>query len=346
MLTVTYTVRMANETGDSCQRSIRSEPIFVLGILPRCGTNFLSDLLRVHPDCGVPEPVWEDFFTYHADLLVRYADTVFAQWDPRWGVEKTLRNRLCERLGSGLVSFLTEQAEAKRLVTKTPRVDNLDHFFTMFPDAHLLILVRDGRAVIESGVKTFRWHRENAIQKWAQAARTILDFDRGNKATSFKYRIVRYEDLWSNLDEELRRLLLFLDLDAGRYDFEEARHLPVRGSSAVRDQGDDVHWEPVKRRSDFDPMSRWRHWSRAQHERFNWVAGRYLEQLGYQPQRSTSSRFLWSVWNLVLDVRWLVIRMLAPMYLMVKHRLDARHARMASEQGTAKHTKLRSGAGT
>lgn len=345
MLAATYTIRMANETDDSRGSSIRSEPIFVLGILPRCGTNFLSDLLRAHPDCGVPEPVWEDFFIYHADLLVRYADTVFAQWDPRWGVGQALRNRLCERLGSGLVSFLTEQAEAKRVVTKTPRVDNLNHFFTLFPNAYLLILVRDGRSVIESGVKTFRWHRENAIQKWAQAAQTILDCDRRNKGTTLKYRIVRYEDLWSNLEEEIRRLLLFLDLDPGKYDFEEARQLPVRGSSTIRDQGDGVHWVPMEKRSDFDPMSRWRHWSRARHERFNWVAGRYLKRFGYELQRSASNRFLWTVWNLVLDVRWLVIRTLGPLYLVVKRRLNPRHARMASEQEATEHTKQQSGTG-
>ncbi|UCC32145.1 MAG: sulfotransferase [Phycisphaerales bacterium] len=337
---------MCPDSNTSAGSDLPSQPIFIQGILPRCGTNFLLDLLRAHPDCGPPEPVWEDFFLYHADLLVKYVDTVYAHWNPRWGVDEALRRRLCEHLGGGLVAFLAEKAQTRRMVTKTPRVDNLDHFFTLFPNAHLVILVRDGRAVIESGVKTFKWHRESALRKWAQAARTILDFDRENKGSTFKYRIVRYEDLWSNLEEELRRLLLFLDLDPDRYDFEEARRLPVRGSSTIRDQGDGVHWAPVKKGSDFDPMSRWRHWSRARHERFNWVAGRYLERFGYQPQRSTSTRFLWTVWNLVLDVRWLVIRMLAPLYRMVKRRLDPQHPRMASEQEATAPTKLRSGTGT
>jgi len=245
-----------------------------------------------------------------------------------------------------MVAFLTEKAQTRRMVTKTPRVDNLNHFFTLFPNAYLLILVRDGRSVIESGVKTFKWHREWAIRKWAQGAQTILDFDSKNADSIFKYRIVRYEDLWSNLEEELRHILVFLDLDPGKYDFEEARQLPVRGSSTIRDQGDGVHWAPVEKRSDFDPMSRWRHWSRARHERFNWVAGRYLERFGYEPQRWGSTRVLWTVWNLVLDVRWVVIRMLGPLYLMVKRRLDARQARMTSEQKATEHTKQQSDTGT
>ncbi len=300
---------MADDINGTRNPTRPHQPIFLLGILPRCGTNYLLDLLRVHPDCRAPEPVWEDFFLYHADRLREYVDAVYDHWTPGWGVDDTLRDRLFEQLGGGMIAFLAERASARRVVTKTPRIDNLHFFFTLFPDAHLLILVRDGRSVVESGVKSFGWYREAAIHSWAAAARTILQFDATNRSSGANYRIVRYEDLWDDLERELRRLLSFLELDPEVYDFDAAAHLPVRGSSKVREHGGAaIHWKPVARTRAFDPMSRWRHWSRARHERFNWVAGRYLTDLGYEPLSFKSNRPLWAAWNRLHDAKWLAVR--------------------------------------
>ena len=318
---------MTGERFSSGELPVHPKPIFILGILPRCGTNYLSDLLCRHPDCGSPAPIWEDFLVGHADLLARYVDTVHGRWDPRWGVEEGACDRLASHLGSGLVTFLAERTEATRVVTKTPRVDNLERFFTFLPDARLLILVRDGRAILESGVKTFGWYRDSALRKLAEAARTILDFDTANRDSPCrdKYRIVRYEDLWTNLENELHAILTFLDLDVSAYDFRAATQLPVRGSSTLPQRGSSaVHWEPVERTSEFDPMSRFRHWGRAKHERFNWVAGRYLEPFGYEETRFTSNRWLWSVWNVILDLRWLIVRTLGPIYLKWKRHRQSR----------------------
>lgn len=328
---------MADHPPNLNEKAKPADPIFILGILPRCGTNFLSDLLCEHPDCGAPAPIWEDFLVAHADLLDRYVSTVCGRWDPSWDADEATRTRLALHLGSGLLSFLAEHADAKRVVTKTPRVDNLDYFFRMFPDAYLLILVRDGRAVVESGVKTFGWYRDSAIHKWADAARTILEFDAAHKASADtkRYRIVRYEDLWTNLEEELHAILVFLDLDVNAYDFRVATSLPVRGSSTVRQRGSDaMHWEPVEKASDFDPMSRWRDWSRARHERFNWVAGHYLTRLGYELQYSSSNRFLWSLWNAVHDAKWLAIRTFGPFFLLARRRLAGRKSRATPQERT------------
>ena len=254
-------------------------------------------------------------------------DTVQGRWNPGWGVDEPTRDRLAASLGAGVIAFLSGQAEGKRVVTKTPRVDNLEQFFTFFPNARLLILMRDGRAILESGVKTFGWYRDSALRKLAEAARTILDFDTANRDSPWrdKYRIVRYEDLWTNLENELHAILTFLDLDVNAYDFRAATQLPVRGSSTLPQRGSDtVHWEPVERTSEFDPMSRFRHWGRAKHERFNWVAGRYLKPFGYEEMRFAPNRWLWSVWNVVLDLRWLIVRTLGPIYLKWKRHRQAR----------------------
>lgn len=309
------------------------QPIFILGILPRCGTNYLLELLCVHPDCTSSARVREDYLLYHVDLLFRYVKAVHDHWSPEWGVDDALRDRLPAHLGSGLISFLSEQTGTGRVVTKTPRVDNLELFFKLFPNAHLLILVRDGRSVLESGIETFGWNRESAMHRWAEAAQTILRFDRAHKNSAFPYLIVRYEDLWQNLEGELRRILDFLGLDRSVYDDQGAAHLPVKGSSTIRKHTHEaIHWRPVEKTADFDPLSRWRHWSRAQHERFNWVAGRYLNALGYEEQRSHSNRLFWAVWNLLHDAKWLAIRTLGPLFLAATRRRAA-HRKPAESNG-------------
>ncbi len=316
---------MADEIDGSDRAPANRQPIFLLGILPRCGTNYLLDLLCVHPDCASSSKVREDYLLYHVDLLFQYVSSVSDHWKLAPGAGSAMRDRLYTHLGSGLVSFLTEVTDAGRVVTKKPRVENLEMFFKVFPDARLVIRVRDGRAVLESGIKTFRWNRESAMHRWARAARTILEFDEANKNSSLSYLLVRYEDLWQDLEGELRRILDFLGLDPTLYDFQASRRLPVRGSSTIRAQGDEqMHWKPVEKKPDFDPMSRWRHWNRARHKRFNWVAGRYLSRLGYGLQVSSSNRLLWSLWNAVHDAKWLAIRTFGPFFLLARRRLAGR----------------------
>ena len=80
----------------------------------------------------------------------------------------------------------------KKLITSTPSVENIHNFFKLFPNVPLLILVRDGRAVVESGVRSFNWNYEQAIREWNRSAQTIIRFDQEMKGTGHPYRIVKY----------------------------------------------------------------------------------------------------------------------------------------------------------
>jgi protein-tyrosine sulfotransferase len=281
-----------------------ADPIFIHGILPRSGTNFLWDLLLLHPDCSrAREPVNEDLFLECSDHLVRFVDTVQAYWDPTWGrFTADLPEQMCRGLGEGLISFLWVDRQ-RRLVTKSPSVVHLDRFFTFFPWARLLILVRDGRSVVQSAMDTFGWDFDRGCRAWAEAARTIHRFQQAEVARRDRWRVVRYEDLVDDPEGQLRSIFDFLGLDATRYDFEAARSLPVRGSSAFgRNQGK-VHWEVVPKDPSFAPKQRWRSWRPAQLDRFDWIAGEQLIASGYAFERPplTMRR---SVTHTVRDVRW------------------------------------------
>ncbi|MEA1901784.1 MAG: sulfotransferase [Thermodesulfobacteriota bacterium] len=322
-----------------------SDPIFILGAMQRSGTNFLHDLICLHPDCCAGGVIWEDYLVHHSNLLTRYADSVFKYWNPRWEVDKRIGppDLLCRCLGDSLISFLNLQLSAKssgqegtadrgpetsqnptskRLVTKTPSVNNIRHFFKIFPRCHLIIIIRDGRSVVESGVKSFNWEYERGMQRWAHAACTICEFKRAMRDYQHQYLIVRYEDLVGNAKRELTKILSFLRLDVKRYDFDSSVQLPVKGSSDVMTQGaENMHWQPVEKTSAFNPLNRWAHWTADLHDRFNWVAGKYLAEFGYAKEIQPINPFASVIKNVVLDIRWEFKRVIKALQRKLLHKL-------------------------
>ena len=55
--------------------------------------------------------------------------------------------------------------------------------FDLFPDDYLIVLVRDGRAVVESKQRSFGETFESAAREWAAGAETILRFAREHAST-------------------------------------------------------------------------------------------------------------------------------------------------------------------
>jgi len=280
-------------------------PIFIHGILPRSGTNFLWDLLLLHPHCARPvEPVREDGFLEHSDYLVNFAASVQAAWDPKWGsFGSELPARLHAALGTGLLSFLCVD-EGRRLVVKNPSVRHLDRLFDFFPAARLLILVRDGRSVAQSCMATFNWSLERSAHAWADAADEIERFRKSNSSPAERWQLVRYEDLLDDLDNRLPSILEFLGLDLVCYDMEAARNLPVRGSSVFFGAGrSSVSWDPVQKDDTFLPKERWRTWPAHWLHRFEWIAGDQLRAFGYEvPSFSRSAATIAK--HLLLDAAW------------------------------------------
>jgi hypothetical protein len=268
--------------GDLVDLSEAKRPVFILGLTPRTGTNYLWDLVCLHPGCAPGrEPIREDFFLEHAHLLTRFVRDVSGKWDPAWGTvsEQTLAE-LHARLGAALLDFLSADEE-RRLVTKNPSVMGIDQVFTFFPTAQLIILARDGRAVVESCVRTFGWNLDFAARRWAGAARRAMRFLDGRTPDDPIARLVRYEDLFADPRGQMTSLFSFLGLDIVNYDFSAAERLPVRGSSVFLGDEAQVHWDPLERTAEFDPLRRWADWSAEQHRRFAWLAGREQIALGY-----------------------------------------------------------------
>lgn len=276
--------------------------VFVLGIMPRSGTHYLANLLCLHPGC-VPSAMPEDGLLAKSNMLMKYVAENQQQWEAEGDLPQIQADDLlAEGLGQGLLTFLKQArgraieldilpgpisgsgAGSQYMIAKTPSVLHLKNFFKLFPEEKLLILVRDGRSLVESINLSFGYNREEATRDWANAARRIFDMQKKWAAEGRQFLVVKYEDLYLDTEREMRNIFRFLGLDPEKYDFDKASNLPVVGSSVFKRDGSKVHWQPIDKTPEFDPMARTAAWTRWQHERFNWLAKNELILFGYVPE--------------------------------------------------------------
>lgn len=303
-------------------------PIFIISPVKRSGTNYLKNVLCQHQDCFSPGPIWEDELLRKAHLLADYADFTFQKWNPKWNVESELmpRQQMLGLMGAGLTEMLQAQfsnSAAKRerfcrdfsrpgtppyrYVTKTPKADNIALLPQLFPDAYLLILVRDGRAAARSGQTSFAKPFDCAVREWADAMAEIEAFTRSPLFNPERHRLLRYEDVVAAPTQQMQELMTFLDLDPDRIDPGSLEQMPVVGSSTLRSEGRAVHWTPVEKPAGFDPLARAQELSRFKQSHFSYLAAARGRFAGYEvpppaaalrPLHALRSAAWWPVWHL------------------------------------------------
>ena len=141
------------EVNNNEESYLFGRPVFILGTAQRSGTNYLKNMICLHPDCFCPGPVWEDFLLLESNYLIGYVNATFSRWNPSWEVGGFLEGKssLLGAIGNGLLEYLHQQFYSEiaktneidesikdkykrlRLITKTPSVQNIDEFFKLFP---------------------------------------------------------------------------------------------------------------------------------------------------------------------------------------------------------------------
>lgn len=271
-------------------------PVIIVGISRRSGTNFLARLLATHPDC-LPsrDPVREDHLLRASWLLTWFVRLTARRWPRRWGDRERAAESLLAHIGGGLAAFLQDDIDG-RVVSKTPSPRGSRRFWQLFPGRPLVVLLRDGRAVVESQVRGFGFTRERAMLDWRRGARRLLElFDADDAGPTI---VVRYESLVEDPHATVRALVRDLGLDVDRLDADALDEVPVTGSSFLRNGGE-IDWSPATPPAGFAPTARHTGWSRWQRERFAWVAGEEQQRLGY-PAEATGGP-LWKTANVTMD---------------------------------------------
>ncbi|HZD26776.1 MAG TPA: sulfotransferase [Alphaproteobacteria bacterium] len=259
-------------------------PILIIGLTHRVGTNFLARVLSAHPECTEPTSLHEDFLISGLPHLERYVREVSRRWNPDWGAHARIPE-LRRRLGQSIVEFIRTDAgePGKRPVLKTPTIYGVEHAASFIPQCDIVVLLRNGPDVVESALRSFGRRFEDLSRKWGAAAHhfraTVAD---GSAAQDDSVVVVRYEELMTDPQQALARIFDRTGLDPAVYDPTTVEELPLFGSSTERGKAGDVHWSPVEKPRDFNPLGRSRHWRRDAFVRFDWLTGGISEEIGYR----------------------------------------------------------------
>jgi len=260
----------------------RPPALFVHGILSRSGTVYVGELLRLHPELhAYPFELWEVPFLQLAGDLVKLQEKFFRIYEQNRG--KIAEEDFLPLFGASMIGYLyTAATDGQRILLKVPSVRYLNRFPVMFPHEHLLVLVRDGRDLVESTLRT--WPQMNFIQvclHWNRAARMVLGANQHLSNTRpTGYWLARFEDAIADPAAFVREACARFELDVERYPFDLISGIPVQGSSTLAGRGQ-VRWEAVQRPQDFSPTGYWQKWGPLKKWLFNRIAGHSLVELGY-----------------------------------------------------------------
>jgi protein-tyrosine sulfotransferase len=264
--------------------------IFVHGVMPRSGTNYVADLLKLHTDTAhYPHRIWE-FPLLHSAQSVNAVQQDFLRTYKR-NAEVIQPFEFLALLASGFLRYLQELAPAENtVVLKVPHAEYLYLFHALFPRDHLILVMRDGRDAIASHQGTFssglfKPGFAELCQKWAHSTSLALDYEKYRVSSSGNMLAIPYEKVNQNPQAAMREIIETAGLLHEHYDFNNVEALPVRGSSAMGGSSG-VDWEPKAKPSDFKPVGRWHGWGNSQKRRFKRIAGKTLIAAGYAADNS------------------------------------------------------------
>ena len=227
-------------------------PVFVVGC-PRSGTTLLSLMLHAHPRIAIPPESRFLISTWRArerfgDLSTPQQCRALARAVTRKGSRlrdlgldpQAVRRRILAApptLGSAfgtVFAMYAEQHDKVRWGDKRPLYyQEVDVLLRLFPDAQVVHIVRDPRAVVAS-LDTMPWWPFDTVgsaASWSQAEHCAQRDSRRLPADVFT--TVRYESLVARPEQELRRLCAFLgeEFDPAMLAPSEVRHVVPEGKA-------------------------------------------------------------------------------------------------------------------
>jgi protein-tyrosine sulfotransferase len=271
----------ALQTAKTIRKPGRKPAIIIHGMMQRSGTVYIGELLRLHPDIyAYPNEIWEVPFLRFLHNLVDFQHNFFKFYPQNIG--KIGDNDFLPLFGSAFIDYLYSLVpEGKQMLLKAPGVQYLNYFFIVFPYESLLLLLRDGRDVVSSTIKTWP-HRKftDVCLEWNYSARMVLSFDAHYRNRTNQYLLVKYEEVVENPFDFVKKACDRFGLDHSKFPFEKIEDLPIRGSSSIKQQGETT-WDPIDKPKNFKPIGSWHKWSIYEKQTFKEIAGRTLIDAGY-----------------------------------------------------------------
>lgn len=252
--------------------ALHDRMIFLVGAR-RSGTNWLQRILTAHPEIGgLPSETY--VFNMGVRPLVerfQYANPGSPMMAKMFAERDRFLDGLRDLLDGAFLDNIDRLPEPVRFMAeRTPwHVYDLDLIKDVYPDARVVHIVRDGRAVARS-LLAKHWGpttMEDAAEEWRSS---VVSGRRGAELFGERYREVRYEELLADMAGGVDELFAWLSLDLDAETRE--RVLVEAGSEFNVDPG-----APGIR------ADKWRGLlSERDLARFNRIAGAQLTECGYE----------------------------------------------------------------
>jgi hypothetical protein len=112
-------------------------------------------------------------------------------------MERIGSNDFLPLFGSSFIAHLHSFVpKGQRMLIKVPNVQYLSHFFSLFPHENLLVVMRDGRDLVSSTIKTWPQKRfSDVCYEWNCSTKMILGFNDYHSDKSDAYLMAKYEDV-------------------------------------------------------------------------------------------------------------------------------------------------------
>ena len=276
---------------------VGSAPVFIVGA-PRSSTTLLRNMLNRHSAMAICR---ETGFYHYVYLRRRsFGDLASARKRERLidaflSSERVRRTRMnLKLLRSHLLSegcnyrdfyssfllFNAHAHEKQRWGEKTPHPLFIETLCDWYPRARVLHLLRDPRDVVRSllGVP---WAPDGVLANARWWLRDNLNAFRSHSRP--RYLQVRYEDLATRPEQELRRICAFL-----HEEYEPAMLMPRHDPTADR-----PWFQRAEQPVTVERVEKWRGELRPEDVGLiEWVVGPHLQAFGYQPVAPPPSRVL------------------------------------------------------
>jgi len=254
----------ALQTARSNRGSDRESAIIIHGVMPRSGTNYIAALLRLHPDLyAFPNDIYEiPLLKCSGDIL--NAQKRFFQSYPK-NMERIGSNDFLPLFGSSFIAYLHSFVpNGQRMLIKVPNVQYLSHFFSLFPHENLLVVMRDGRDLVSSTIKTWPQKKfSDVCDEWNCSTKMILGFNDYHSDKSDAYLMAKYEDVVRDPVVFVKNACKRFGLDHNMYPYEDIEKIPL-----------------VKPKS-FNSIGRWHEWPVEKKQTFKKIAGQMLIDSDY-----------------------------------------------------------------
>lgn len=188
-------------------------PLFLVGF-PRSGTTLLEQILSAHPSLLTSEeaPIIDSIVLRMGNILGRKIN--FPQ--DLSGLTRQEITFLRRDYRENISFLFEDKAENKDIIDKQPfNISHLGFIYRIFPEAKVLVLLRDPRdACLSCFMQTFRNNSAMRYSHTLESTAFLYDKTMGaylhfKKFLPISVMEVRYEDLVSDLENNIRKILEF-----------------------------------------------------------------------------------------------------------------------------------------